>query len=196
MDTLDGYSFCIGGIVAFFIMLLCRFNCFRLNIQTGNIIGGRANFIASMSSSTGSIVHINGQRYTLPPCKNVSMVNNKIYLDDVLYQPKPEDVTTFNQNLLQSKKVDLHIHCDEKNSDLQVTAHGCDVHVSGNARHVNTMSGNIIVHYGVSGSVKTTSGGVDVSGSIGGSVVTTSGDVNVSGGIGGSVKTLSGDISN
>lgn len=114
-----------------------------------------------------STININGKTYNFPRGKNVSVIDNVIYVDG-----KPFDPT--NGEL---KGAPINVKIELTGSVDSIQGEATDVVVHGTVGHVQTMSGDVTVHGNVTGNVKTMSGDVDA------------------GGIQGDVSTMSGDIS-
>jgi hypothetical protein len=78
--------------------------------------------------------------------------------------------------------------------DVTPDAKNIRIEVAGNIESLSADSCNSVTVTGDARSVKTVSGDVDIRGSVGGSVSTISGDVTSGGVIEGSVSTVSGDV--
>lgn len=112
-----------------------------------------------------SSVIINGKTITIDGnCNNVSVINNKVYVNGKLIQD-----------------------CDEiKEKNIKIT-------VEGNVGTLETGSADVTVNGDCGGDIRAGSGDINVKGNVSGSISTGSGDVDC-GDVGGSVKTGSGDV--
>jgi hypothetical protein len=122
---------------------------------------------------------------------------SKITINGVTYQGGNSVVAIGNRVLIDGKDVtpDAKIINITVDGDLDSVSADCcqKIIVNGNAKSVNTQSGDIECK-DVTGSVKTMSGDVEA-GNVGGDISTMSGDVKC-GTVAGSVRTTTGDIKN
>jgi hypothetical protein len=106
-----------------------------------------------------SVISINGSQI-IRNGKNVTISNNKVYIDGQDVTPDQKEISIVVLGDLDSLKADACRTID----------------VNGNVMALNTMSGDVKVAGNVDGSVKTMSGDVSCQ-TIGGSVSTMSGNV-------------------
>jgi len=136
----------------------------------------RDMFEHSRGGSSGkSTISINGKAYS---GNNVSVSNNKVYIDGKL------------QDVKDSKEIFVIVDGNINNLDVD-TAN--QIKVNGNVNKLKTSSGDVEVSGNVETGVSTSSGDVDIKGAVGGNVKTMSGDVSCRK-ISGSVSSMSGDI--
>ena len=108
--------------------------------------------------------NINGKSFTYNGSGNLSIVNNKVYIDGKEF----EDL-----DLIESKEIIINI--DSNVSSLEVD--NCSsINVSGEVGKINTTNGNISCS-SISGNVKTVNGNVFSSGNILGKVKTVNGNI-------------------
>ena len=110
-------------------------------------------------------VSINGRTIEVPNGRNLSIINNKVYVDGKLYDTDKEFPETKVFNIV----------------------------IEGNVEKVENEEGSITVN-GSAGSISAVNGNVSVGGSVSGSVSSVNGDMRISGTVGGSVSTVNGDI--
>lgn len=134
----------------------------------------------SQFSASGTVV-INGRSYS---GKNVSIRNNKVYVDGVLADGGGQvAATTFDVRIEGPVTAPVTL----TNGTLTITGE-----VSGGVR---TTSGDVVIHGNVAaGDVASTSGGVEVDGDVHGDASTISGNIVAGGTIRGSATTVSGKV--
>jgi uncharacterized protein (DUF342 family) len=127
-----------------------------------NSVNIRGNNNITMSSTNGgSRVTINGREYHLPP-GNVSIVNNKVYLNG---QPYNLDDPELNKaNML----TEINITVEGNTGNIKCNG---SVNVNGDAAKVDT-TGSVTVGGNVAGGIDTT-GSVTVKGDVKGNIDTT-----------------------
>ena len=103
---------------------------------------------------------INGKKYE---GQNLSIINNRVIIDGKDVTDKDDDSKVIN------------IHCESDINSIEVD--NCNkLEVLGDAGHITTTNGNVIIGGNVSGDVKTTNGNVKCE-NINGSVSTKNGNV-------------------
>ena len=118
-----------------------------------------------MTSISHNSMMVDGVRYNLPPCKSMSIVNGKVYLDGKEYKPTGLPET--------STKIEFH-NCTFESVDVKDI--GLIEIKESSVGPIRASAGNVTVHGDVSGSVTTSAGNVKCA-DIGGNVVVSAGNV-------------------
>lgn len=107
-----------------------------------------------------STISINGQRISVQGNGNLTISNNKIFINGKQYECEEKNINITIAGNVDQLKVD---NCDT-------------IKVAGNVNDISTMSGSVKVEKDVFGSIKTMSGSVKCN-DVKGSVSTMSGDI-------------------